>query len=245
MITLKGKRVKLGKRKPHPLDIEFIAPHMTPKELREYEFSEEEFDRFRRRSLFLESKDKQDVLLPGMEKPWAGHMLISGATGSGKTWLAKEILRNDDRPVYFVSDIQGRDPSLKVLKRQGRLIRLYEPMEIHNCFILFDDVTDPVLMAWRDKLYEQGRHHKISVITINHSVREGQRISRVVRDSKWICLFPQANKAIISAYLRDVLQLRARFKNALLRKAEEDGRYLFIHTNYPNFFMTSKSVIPY
>ena len=241
MFARENKVVELGNRAPHERDLVFIAPHMSNKEHREHEFTDEELKKFRKNSVF-----EAGPLLPFMRKPWAGHMLISGATGAGKTWVAKEILKDDDRPVYFVSDIYGRDPSLKKIERQGRLIRLTEPTTgIRNAFVLFDDVRKPELLDWRDQLYQQGRHNKVTVITINHSIREGQKIKNVIQDSEWIVLFPQSNKTIISTYLTDVLRLRTRFKNELINLAEDDGRYLFIHTWAPSFFMTSKSVVPF
>lgn len=241
LIRSGDKIVRFGRRAPHEKDKIFMGGDMTKAELREHEFTEHEKEKFRRKSFF----DKQN-LLPYMATPWAGHMLISGATGAGKTWLAKDILKDDKRPVYFVSDIEGRDPSLKKIERQGRLLRLKEPVEgLRNCFVLFDDVRKPHLMDWRDSLYEQGRHNNISVITINHNLRDGQKMKQILSDSKWIALFPQANKTIIKNYLSDRLRLKSRFRNALVNQAEDDGRYLFIHNHGPTFFMTSKSVIPF
>lgn len=238
MICTNGKEIKLGPREPHPNDLKFVYGDLTAKQRREVVPTEADLADFRAHSIF----DAED-LLPCMRKPWQGHMLISGATGSGKTWLAKDMLKYDNRPIYLVSDIEESDRSLKVLRRQGRLF----PYEdgVSNCFVLFDDVRDPDMLAVRDKLYEQGRHQKVTVISINHSIREGQKIKHVIQDSEWVVLFPGANRAIVNSFMKDVLQIRSQFRQDIIQQAVKDGRYLFIHNWAPSFFMTSKSVIPF
>lgn len=240
MIQSNHEPIEIGHTEWQKEDDKFIHGHLSGKAKRESEPNEEEKKQFMEKSLWHKSK-----LLPFMRKPWSGHILISGATGAGKTWVAKEILKYDDRPIYLVSDLDGNDRSLKLLLRQGRLHKVDEPMELENCFVLFDDVRDNEMNEWRDRLYEQGRHKKITVITINHSIREGHKIKHVVQDSEWIILFPHANASIIKSYMQDNLRLTAWFRRAVLAKAQEDGKYLFIHNWAPTFMMTEKSVIPF
>ena len=239
MIRDRDEEVHMGAREPHELDMKFVHPDLTTKEMKDTGVDEAELKRFRENSLFTGEK-----LKPKMKLPWAGHVLISGATGVGKTWLAKELLQDDPRTIYLVSDIEGRDRSLKTLYRNDRIKREI-PDDVHDAFVLFDDVRDPDQIEYRNSLAEQGRHRNITVITINHTIRGGIKLKQIIQDSEWIVLFPHANRAIITSYLRDVMHLKTRFRSALIQQAMQDGRYLFIHNWQPTFFMTEKSVIPF
>lgn len=235
-----GVEQKLGARSPHNNDKDFMFPYLSKSDLKTIDPTEEEKAEWRSRSTF-----SLNELIPCVIQEWSGHFLISGATGSGKTWIAKEILKHSDKAILLVSDIKGRDPSLKLLKRQNRLTRINTPQPVRNTFVLFDDVRDENMNTWRDKLLEQGRHAKVTVLTITHNIREGIRNRQVIQDSEWIILFPRANKTIVNNYLADVLRIPSRFRNLLLQLAVKDGRYLFIHNWAPTFFMTSKSIIPF
>ncbi len=235
-----GEVQVLGSRGPHPNDSTFMFPHINKNDQKSQDPDEEERAEWRTRSTFSLKN-----LLPCVSDDWSGHILITGATGSGKTWLAKEILKHTTKDIILVSDIKSRDQSLKFLERQKRITRVFAPIPLSNKFVLFDDVQDPMMNKWRDKLLKQGRHHKVTVITVTHNIRDGFQNRQIIQDSEWIVLFPHANKTIINNYLVDVLRLPTWFSNALLKLAVKDGQYLYIHNWAPSFFMTSKSVIPF
>lgn len=230
----------LGPRAAHPNDMIYMFPYLSKSDMKEINPTEEDLVTWRSQSTFT-----MNNLQPCVTDEWTGHFLISGATGSGKTWVAKEILRHSSKKIVLVTDIRGRDQSLKVLERQGRIERATNPIRVSNAFVLFDDVRSAEMNEWRDKLYEQGRHANVTVITINHRLREGLKLAKVIQDSEWIVLFPCANKTIVNNYLGEVLRIPTRFRNALIQLACRDGRYLYIHNWAPNFFMTAKSVIPF
>lgn len=232
-----------GSREPDPRDDRFLHPHMSVHDFRTHETTDEEYNEFLENSTF----DGSD-LMPDLRKEWSGHLLIYGPTGSGKTYLCGKLLDDDVRPVYLVSDIRKRDPSLKWVQRSGRLRRLStipRPEEIRNSFILFDDVTNKEWLQFRDMMFQQGRHYNITCLAIIHEIFNGTANRHIINDAEWICMFPQSNRARIIDFLERKYRLKARFRSALISQAAQDGRYLFIHNWAPTFAMSSKFVIPF
>ena len=234
--------VKLKSRKPHPLDIPFIQAGLTQREKRDNPPTEDDLKEFRKTSTFTGRN-----LIPSLHPQWFAPVFIAGATKSGKSYLVDTMLLRDKRPVYYVSDLLGNDPSLKWIRRTGRLRPIQHPLEMssmQNSVILFDDARDEDMLDWMEKLFQQGRHHKISVICIKHMIR-GQKNMRLMMDAEWLVFFPRSNKTQILRYLKDIHDMPAGQRRMLVNHAAKDGRYLFIHQWAPNIFVTSKSVIPF
>ena len=186
---------------------------------------------------------------------WDGHIFVSGATGSGKTWLIKDIILEDkkNRPVYLFTDIPGKDPSYKELYKGKKMKKVsWEPkgkQEIHpdktknkDVICIFDDTRNETFLLLRDKLLERGRHNNIVVISVAQKMRDRAFTKVPQTNSRWRITFPKFDRMEVFKHLMET-GLNRKQANALLTYSDNDGRYLMIHQFAPRFIITEKSFI--
>lgn len=179
----------------------------------------------------------QAKLIPQLGKlKWDGHIYVSGATGAGKSFLIRQIVENDlsTRKIYLFSNVID-DPSLK-----GILLHRYnegDPLEDSIC--IFDDYLDRTL---RDTILEQGRHDNTVAITVNHRHREWRQTMKPLNESKYVILFPSANKGTCVNEMR-MLGMNRKQRNAIIDLCQHDGRYMILHQHAPNAVISEKTIV--
>lgn len=168
---------------------------------------------------------------------WDGHIFISGATGAGKSYLIKQIVERDKkhRKVYLFSMVKD-DPSL-----QGLILHTYDAEidSLEDSICIFDDFPERDL---RDNILETGRHKNTVAIVVNHKHREWMQTLKPLNESKYMILFPSANRGTVLNELR-VLGLNVKQRSLLVSMAQHDGRYLIVHQHAPNAIITQQSVV--
>lgn len=175
-------------------------------------------------------------LIPGLGKlKWDGHIFVSGATGSGKSFLINQIVSNDimDRKVYFFSDVP-EDPSYTF-----PMFSYQDGDNLKDTICVFDDYPD---ISLRDYLLEKGRHTNTMVICVNHKLREWKLTQKPLNESKYVITFPASNAAGTFQELLRYGISRDIVKKIILQ-AIHDGRYLIIHQHNPNAFISQRSII--
>jgi len=167
---------------------------------------------------------------------WDGHIYVSGATGAGKSYIIKQIVAHDKkrRKVYLFSTVND-DPSLRELSMH----QYNEGDSLDDCICIFDDFPDRTL---RDVILETGRHSNTVCIVVNHKHREWLQTMKPINESKYVILFPSANRGVVLNEMKQ-LGLTRKQRSLIVSLSQEDGRYLILHQHAPNTIVTQKTVV--
>lgn len=178
-------------------------------------------------------------------------MFISGSTGSGKTYLCEQILKNSFKKapvIYLFSSIWDED-----YKDIKNLIHLdidefYESnpdiediyTKLHpNSVCIFDDILsldDKKLKKYiklRDQCLSVGRHKDISTICIEQQPRNYTKSRIVLLNSEMYIFFPKSSYMPFKKTCEEYIGLSK-------SKIEDLGkhRYIAIYKNYPSYYIT-------
>ena len=202
---------------------------------------------------FLDMKHERfnnGYLIPALgAAKWDGHIYVSGSTGAGKSYLIKEMVMNDEkkRDILIFSDLE-EDESFNELYDSGLVITLAEATDENpnnpykDRIVIFDDCTQPEITVLRDHLLKKGRHDNVTVICVNHKFKEWKETLNPLNESKYIVLFPSSNKLSVVKFL-DELGFDRKKRDAIIKLANDDGRYLIFHKHNPNALITQKTVL--
>lgn len=179
---------------------------------------------------------------------WDGHIFISGATGSGKSWIINQIVVHDKkkRERVLFSDLSKPDDGTALFqpKIKDKSLKfdyeVYRPgMDLKNKICIFDDYKD---IRLRDELLEKGRHTGTVVLCVTHKFRDYGRTKMPLNESKYIILFPYANSGVVKKEVKNYVSSN-KSVDQIVDLAKYDGRYLIIHQHAPNMIITQRSMI--
>lgn len=180
-----------------------------------------------------------------------GHIYISGATGSGKSYMIKKIIQNDQhrRKCILFTDLHKDDPTLKDIN----YIK-YDPDSEYNWdwvmenqtnkIMIFDDVQfNEDLLKYRDTMIEKGRHLDTVIICVNHRLQDYQKSKVPLNDSRFIVTFPVANKGNVKRFIDYEFGIDKNEIQRIIDLACKEGRHLIIHKFHPVTVATTESLI--
>lgn len=193
----------------------------------------------------------------GYEK-FDGHIYVSGATNSGKSFLIKKITMNDKkkRQCILFTDLNKDDPSLigidyEKYNDRNEKDEFISPFESDwlkeketNKIMIFDDVQfNKDIIKYRDYMLEKGRHNGNIVICVNHKLQDYFATKVPLNDSRFVVTFPCSNRGAVFRYLKDEFEIERRKLNEILDIACKEGRHLIIHKFHPVTIATTESII--
>jgi len=152
----------------------------------------------------------QFTILPPSGRDAREVLVISGASGSGKSWVARSYAEEymamwPSRHVYVVSAL-NRDKTLDSLPGLRRInidTLISDPFErgeelkgFKNALVIFDDCESLTAAAKRavqelqDALLTMGRHSRTSVIVCNHLPARGKETRQMLNEATRFVCFP-------------------------------------------------------
>jgi len=182
-------------------------------------------------------------------------VLISGSSGSGKTYMAEALLEQiKSKNVYLFSSIDDGDyKSFNVKRIDLNNIIEKSKIDIHkifemiedNAILIFDDIISfgkklsKVYIELRLIALQKGRHRNISVIIVEQQALTGNQSREVLLNCNYFILFPKNNFRSFNSIATNYLGLQ---KKTIQQLSDLNTRYLFISKNYPAYYVSSNKI---
>ena len=196
-------------------------------------------------------------LIPNITKE-RNIVYIAGASGSGKSFFAKEYISkyrelHPKRDIFVFSSL-GEDSTLdkiKVLKRikidEALLEADLSAKDFENSLVIFDDsdcITNKPLKlkvkAIMDNLLQTGRHFNVDLIITSHILCGGNETKLVLNEAHSITIFPQGLGGRSLKYLLD--QYLGLDKHQIKRIKQLNSRAITICKTYPMCVVSEKEI---
>ena len=202
--------------------------------------------------------DSTFQLLPSSKPTKREVWYIAGASGSGKSYIAKGLAEKyhklfPQRPIYLVSKL-AEDDTLDNMKGY-KLIRLNlekiaeNPMkdleDLRDCMIIFDDYDtftkplDKVVQKLMDDIATMGRHTNTTMLCLTHYLSNYAKTRLLLCEATHFVLYPQSTGTHALTYLLKTHLGLDTDEIAALRKMKT--RWICIHKNYPIYIITEHS----
>jgi hypothetical protein len=208
-------------------------------------------------------EDAEFLILPTTVKGARDVWTITGASGGGKSYIAKQIAEEykrmwPDRKVYCLSAL-GKDSTLdgmrddrdkRFLKRLDISSFVEEPLEdgdelsgFKNALVIFDDCealhgpqkkeVDKILKS----LLTLGRHSGTSVIVCNHQPARGKETALLLSESTMFVVFPAAMGYHSLLYLCEHHIGLSKAECAEIRRVP--SRWVALARSFPRYLLSS------
>lgn len=188
--------------------------------------------------------------------PFDGHIYVSGATGSGKSYLIRKIINNDKkkRQCVLFTDLKNNDPAFEGMNyvKYKETLADYDNDEVdavwlkansENKIFIFDDVQyNKAVILYRNFMLEKARHIGSIVICVNHKLRDYHATKVPLNESRYVIAFPCANKGSIKSYLKNELEIPKDYLEFILNNSCKEGRHLIVHKFAPNCIASTHSI---
>ena len=226
--------------------------------------------------LYLDDSDKVDVnkkqsielpfhckfeILPNTDANKRDVFYLAGASGSGKSYLCKQIIDNytllyPKRKIFIVSKLE-EDDTLDKIKSKNVIKLDYgdfvdNPPNINDnlfyeSFVIFDDIDaisdvkeKKAIQTFMDDIAVTGRKHKegqgcISMAFITHYCTNYKSTRLILNESTHYCLYPQSTSNSQLLYL---LNKYLGMRRDDIRNLKKLGRWVCIFKNYPQYMIS-------
>ena len=198
--------------------------------------------------------DSTFEIIPSPDENKRQIFYIAGASGSGKSYIARTIAQNyaklfPERTIYLISKL-SEDPVLDHLKT-GKPKRINiqslvdEPVEdiveFKDSLILFDDVDtftgkeEKAVQQLIDDIAAMGRHHNISMAIMTHRISNYKKTRLILNEATHYVLYPQSTSMHNLKYL---LTTHMGLETNEIRDLKRAGRWVCFHKNSPNWMLS-------
>ena len=193
-----------------------------------------------------------------MEKLKCLRMLISGSSGSGKTYMAEEVLHQlNPKIVYLFSSIEDDDYKDFNVRRidLNYILNTNKDLNVHDIYemiepktvAIFDDIVSfgtklsKPYLELRLLMLQKGRHKQQSVLVVEQQANAGnQKGSReVLLNCNYFIMFPKNNFRSFTSISKQYLGIPNK-KIEYLQTLKT--RYIMISKNYPAYYVSSPEI---
>jgi len=199
------------------------------------------------------SDDGQFQLVPSPDPEKREVFYIAGASGSGKSYIARGIAECykklfPDRNIYLVSKLE-EDSTLDALKSLRRikidsLIDDYPALEeFEECLVIFDDYdtftgqAEKVIHKLIDDLATMGRHTKTTMLCLSHYLTNYKKTRLLLNEATHIVVYPMATSFHALSYL---LKTHIGMTKDDVRDLKKMGRWVCVYKHYPQWLLSSQ-----
>jgi hypothetical protein len=197
--------------------------------------------------------DSSFQLLPSNNPKTRQVFYIAGASGSGKSYIAKGIAENykkffPNREIYLISKLEHDDTldNMKIGKPKRlnvqSLVDDYPDInEFKECLLIVDDYDtfEPKVLKVVQRLIDdiciQGRHTVTSLVTISHHISNYKATRLQINESSHFVLYPQSTSFHALKYL---LSTHLGLAKEDVQEMKKMGRWVCIAKNYPQYLIS-------
>ena len=264
---IKLKRIN---RKIKPIEMTFLMNNITKYKSFNDNFKKifEQLVEISRDKLKFELMfDEKDIhLTPFLNLNILCNWFIVGISGSGKTWFAKELVKNVKLEIFYISpkdDDEPEDKSLIDLKDKDNfnhiiinevedINKLPSIKELENNIIIFDDLDTlkntksnnylkEHMLNVRDRILTRGRHYNVKSIVLSHKLRNYKETIVPREECAIHVMFPRSNKFKYDGYLKEYYKFPIKLRKEILKSAKK-SRWVLIKNKYPSYIMTQNLI---
>jgi hypothetical protein len=197
--------------------------------------------------------DCQFQILPSPDPEKREVFYIAGASGSGKSYIAKGIAECykklfPDREIYLVSKL-GEDSTLDALPFLNRVniqsfIDDYPELdEFKDCLVIFDDYdtltgnAEKVVGKLIDDLATMGRHTNTTMLCLSHYLTNYKKTRLLLNEATHIIVYPMATSFHALGYL---LKTHIGMTKDDVRDLKKMGRWVCVYKHYPQWLLSTQ-----
>lgn len=198
-------------------------------------------------------EDSQFQILPSPDPEKREVFYIAGASGSGKSYIAKGVAECykklfPDREVYLVSKL-GEDSTLDALPFLNRVniqsfIDDYPELdEFKDCLVIFDDYdtltgnAEKVVCKLIDDLATMGRHTNTTMLCLSHYLTNYKKTRLLLNEATHIIVYPMATSFHALGYL---LKTHIGMTKDDVRDLKKMGRWVCVYKHYPQWLLSTQ-----
>jgi hypothetical protein len=196
----------------------------------------------------------QFQLIPSPDPKRREVFYIAGASGSGKSYIAKSIAECykkffPDREVYLISKL-GEDNTLDKMEPPPQRLDIEsfiedypELDEFKDCLVIFDDYDtftgkhEKVVHKLIDDLATMGRHTNTTMLCLSHYLTNYKKTRLLLNEATHIVVYPMATSFHALGYL---LKTHIGMSKDDVRDLKKMGRWVCIYKHYPQWLVSSQ-----
>jgi hypothetical protein len=205
------------------------------------------------KTVFLDD-DSMFNLIPSPDPNKREVYYIAGASGSGKSYIAKGLAEGykklfPQREIYLISKLKEDETldNMKVGKPKRINIESFltdypELDEFKDCMVIFDDydtITGKLgdtIQKIIDDLAIQGRHTNTTMLCLTHYITNYKKTRLLLNEATHYVVYPQSTSFSNLKYL---LGHHVGLSKEEVKDLKKMGRWVAISKNYPQYLISS------
>jgi hypothetical protein len=194
-------------------------------------------------------------LLPSSDPKKRDVFYIAGASGSGKSYIAKGLGEYyqklfPERSVYLISKLEEDSGTLDKMKPKPKRINIQSLVddypdldEFKNCMVIFDDYdtftgpAEKVVHKLIDDLATMGRHTCTTILALSHYLTNYKKTRLLLNEATHIVVYPMATSYHALSYL---LKTHIGMTKDDVRDLKKMGRWVCIYKHFPQYLISSE-----